>query len=83
MDIQVASNFERLIFDATYSNSKRVLKLMNNLHNIGEFKLDKEELKRINETFCSESLSDKECKKIIEAIKRKNYKSSTVGFGGT
>jgi len=60
MDIQVASNFERLVFDCCSCNSARVIKLMNNLKENGEFKLNEKELKKINETFCSESLTEKE-----------------------
>ena len=74
MDIQVASNFERLIFDISSSNSEKILKLMNNLNKDGEFRLDEEELKKINETFCSESLSDIECKLIINEL----YKTQQI-----
>ena len=62
MDIQVASNFERLIFDICSHNSERVLDLMNNLKINGEFKLDNEELKKINKIFTSESSSEEETK---------------------
>ncbi len=68
MDIQVASNFERLIFDICDLSSKRVLKLMNDLKKYGEFKLEKDELKKINEIFCSESLSEKETKNTIREV---------------
>ena len=46
MDIQVASNFERLIFDVCFCDSNKTLKLMNDLNQRGEFKLEKEELKK-------------------------------------
>ena len=65
MDIQVASNFERLIFDICSSNSNKTSKLMNDLNEHGEFKLEKDELKKIKESFCSESLSEEETKSII------------------
>ena len=68
MDIQVASNFERLIFDICSSNSNKTLKLMNDLNEHGEFKLEKDELKKIKESFCSESLSEEETKSIINKV---------------
>tara|TARA_B100000029_G_scaffold135912_1_gene130489 strand:- start:11817 stop:13199 length:1383 start_codon:yes stop_codon:yes gene_type:complete len=60
MDIQVASNFERLVFDCCLCDSERVVKLMNDLKENGEFKLNEKELNKIKETFCSESLTEKE-----------------------
>ena len=68
MDIQIASNFERLIFDACSYNSNRMLKLMYDLNFRGEFKLEKEELRKIRESFCSESLSEGETKSVIKEV---------------
>ena len=68
MDIQVASNFERLVFDVCSCDSNKTLKLMNDLSEIGEFKLEKEELKKIKESFCSESLSEEETKSVIKEV---------------
>ncbi len=72
MDIQVASNFERLIFDINSCSSKKTLKLMNNLEERGEFKIEKDELKKIKDSFFSESLSEEETKSIIREM-YKNY----------
>ena len=74
MDIQVASNFERLIFDICSCNSDETLKLMNDLVQQGEFKLKKENLNKIHESFYSESVSEEETKSIIKKIynKKKN-----------
>ena len=47
MDIQVASNFERLVFDISSNDSKRTSKLMDDLNKKGEFKLNNHELKKI------------------------------------
>jgi len=66
MDIQVASNFERLLFDATLHNSDKVLRLMDNLTERGEFELDKDILSKIKESFCSESLTENETRKVIK-----------------
>ena len=68
MDIQIASNFERLIFDVCSCNSNKTLQLMNDLNERGEFNLEKEELKKIKESFCSESLSDEETKSVIKEV---------------
>jgi threonine synthase len=72
MDIQVASNFERLIFDISSCNSKKISKLMNSLKEVGEFTIEKDELEKIRDNFYSESISDEETKLIIEKM-YKNY----------
>ena len=68
MDIQVASNFERLIFDICLCDSNKTLKLMNDLKEYGELRLEKADIKKINESFCSESLSDEDTKLVIKEI---------------
>jgi threonine synthase len=68
MDIQLASNFERLIFDVYSCNSNQSLQFINDLNELGQFKLQKEELKKIRESFCSESLSEKETKLVVNEI---------------
>tara|TARA_Y100000590_G_scaffold468030_1_gene649072 strand:- start:434 stop:1813 length:1380 start_codon:yes stop_codon:yes gene_type:complete len=65
MDIQVASNFERLIFDICLENSERTQKLMEELNEKGEFVLNKAELEKINNNFLAESLTEKETKTVI------------------
>jgi threonine synthase len=71
MDIQIASNFERLLFDVCSYNSERIIKLMNNLNKISEFKLEKNELEKINNNFCSESLTEEETKSVIKDLYKK------------
>ena len=68
MDIQVASNFERLIFDVCSCNSIKTSKLMNDLNRHGEFRLEKNELKKVKESFYSESLSEAETKSVINEV---------------
>ena len=87
MDIQVASNFERLIFDIIACDSKKTLKLMNDLNESGEFKLAKEELQKIRDSFLSESLSEEMTKSVISEM-YKNYGAlvdphTAVGIGVT
>ncbi len=71
MDIQVASNFERLIFDICSCNSNKTLKLMEDLNQNGKIVLDKENLDKINQSFCSESLSEEETKLVIKNVYNK------------
>tara|TARA_B110000438_G_scaffold120335_1_gene117487 strand:- start:4838 stop:6232 length:1395 start_codon:yes stop_codon:yes gene_type:complete len=66
MDIQVASNFERLIFDIFDCDSTKTSKLMNDLKKFGEFQIERKYLKKINENFCSESLTEEETKLTIK-----------------
>jgi len=71
MDIQIASNFERLIFDAYLCDTNKTLKLMNDLNLHGELKIETKELKRIRESFCSESLSENETKSVLKEVYEK------------
>jgi len=68
MDIQVASNFERLIFDICSCDSTKVVQMMDDLKKNGEFKISNEDLKKINEIFYAESLSDEETRKVINKV---------------
>ncbi len=72
MDIQVASNFERLIFDINSCDSDKTLKLMNDLKRSGEFKLGKEELTKLRDSFLSDSLSEEETKSVISKVHKKH-----------
>ena len=66
MDIQVASNFERLLFDVLNSDDQKVSKSMKNLNDNGFFKLEKDELKKIRENFSAEKISDADTLRIIK-----------------
>ena len=65
MDIQVASNFERLLFSISKGNDNRVSDLMKNLKNEGSFELETDELDEIKESFSAESIADDETLRII------------------
>jgi len=85
MDIQVASNFERLLFDVYLGDTKKIVNTMRKLKEEGEFKIEKEELNRINKDFASETLSDQETIKIIKEM-YKNFNilvdpHTAVGIG--
>ena len=66
MDIQVASNFERLLFDVLNNDDQKVSKSMQNLNENGFFKLEKDELKKIRENFSAEKISDADTLRIIK-----------------
>ena len=69
MDIQVSSNFERLLFDLVNQNDQRVSNLMKALVLKGHFNLDKEELNKIKNDFSSVKITDKETLFIIKNFK--------------
>ena len=66
MDIQVASNFERLLFDVLNGNDQKVSKSMKSLSKNGFFKLEKDELDKIKETFAAEKINDADTLRIIK-----------------
>ena len=68
MDIQVSSNFERLLFDILNGDDKKVSALMNDLKTKGFFKLDQQSLKIIKKDFCAEKINDEETLAIIKNL---------------
>ncbi len=66
MDIQVASNFERLLFDILNCDDQKVVNSMKKLNEDGFFKLKDQELKKIKENFLSVKISDTETLRIIK-----------------
>jgi len=71
MDIQISSNFERLLFDIVNNDDKKVLTLMNSLKSQGFFKLSKKEIEKIKEDFSSFKASDEETLNIIKKFESK------------
>ena len=68
MDIQVSSNFERLLFNVLDSKHLEVKKLMNNLEQKGYSKLTSKQIKIIQKDFSAFKVTNKEIKKIIKKI---------------
>ena len=66
MDIQVASNFERLLFDVLNSDDQKVSKSMKDLNDNGFFKLENDELIKIRENFSAEKINDADTLRIIK-----------------
>jgi threonine synthase len=71
MDIQVASNFERLLYDILGSDDKKVISLMNDLKKKGSFKLSNDEIEIIKKDFLAEKISDNETLNIIKDVESK------------
>ncbi len=71
MDVQVASNFERLLFDILNCDDKKVSNLMSGLLSKGSFKLSLEEVDLIKKDFCAEKTSDQETLDIIKNFSNK------------
>jgi len=65
MDIQVASNFERLIYDINDFNDVETEKIMAKIKKTGKYKIPKDNLAKIKKDFLSASLNVEEMKKII------------------
>ena len=74
MDIQLASNFERLLYETLDHDPSLVREYMKTLSNIGSFKISNEKLKTLNETFIGLGVSDEAT---IERIKS-TYNNSLV-----
>ncbi len=68
MDIQVASNFERLIFDLNNEDDVQTSQDMKNIKEIGNYVLDNKKLNKINENFLSVRMSEKETLEIISFV---------------
>jgi len=71
MDIQVASNFERLLYDLYGKNSEMLTNVMKSIKK-NSFKIEKDVLARLREDFDSESLKETEIIKIIKNFYEKN-----------
>ncbi len=71
MDIQVASNFERLIYYVNNSNSETTVDIMKKIKN-NEYKIEKSNLDNIQEDFISESCDGNETLEIIKENFEKN-----------
>ena len=72
MDVQISSNFERLLFDVLENDDKQVSNLMSKLSKEGSFKLDKEQMNIIKKDFYSKKISDKETLEIIKNFSEKH-----------
>ena len=68
MDIQVASNFERLLYYILDESDSKVGSLMNDLSSKSLFNLEKKEIDRIKKDFEAVKVTDEETLSIIDEI---------------
>ena len=85
MDIQVASNFERLIYDLNNFNDVETRNIMKGIKEEGKYIIPKEKLEKIRKDFLSASMKEDE---VIDTIKKVYEKHniildphSAIGFG--
>ena len=71
MDIQIASNFERLLYDLNEKNSEKTHENMKRIKN-NDYHLEEDIIKKINVDFLSERLSEDETLKEIRETYNKN-----------
>jgi threonine synthase len=85
MDIQIASNFERLIYDLNDFDDHETQKIMSGIKEDGKYIISKNKMEKINKDFLSASMSEEE---ILDTIKEVHIKydiildpHSAIGFG--
>ncbi|MDC3165397.1 threonine synthase, partial [Candidatus Pelagibacter sp.] len=71
MDIQIASNFERLIFDLNNEDDKQTSLDMKNIKENGKYFIGDDKLNKMRENFLSASLSENETLDIIKKVYEK------------
>ena len=70
MDVQISSNFERLLFDVLNEDDKQVSIFMNDLKSKGSFLLNKEQIAIIKKDFSAKKINDKETIEIIKSFSK-------------
>ena len=85
MDIQIASNFERLIYDLNDCDDDKTINAMKDIREKGKYIIDQERLNKINTDFLSSKMSEEE---VLETIKKVYDKfdivldpHSAIGYG--
>ncbi|MDA9171888.1 threonine synthase [Candidatus Pelagibacter sp.] len=85
MDIQIASNFERLIYDLNDCDDVKTINAMKDIREKGKYIIDQERLNKINTNFLSSKMSEDE---VLETIKKVHEKfdivldpHSAIGYG--
>ena len=85
MDIQIASNFERLIYDLNDCDDNETNTIMHGIKKKGKYIISKDKMEKINKDFLSASMSEEE---ILDTIKEVHIKyniildpHSAIGFG--
>tara|TARA_Y100000590_G_scaffold468240_1_gene650272 strand:- start:22544 stop:23935 length:1392 start_codon:yes stop_codon:yes gene_type:complete len=85
MDIQISSNFERLLYDILGSNTQEVEGLMKDLHKNGYFNLSQSQLSILRNDFSSGSVDENNTLRLIKFVKDRYNKiidpHTAVAFG--
>ena len=85
MDIQVSSNFERLLYEINDRDTNKVKQQMKDFKNTGNFEITKNQLININKLFSAHMISDDETIEIINKVYTDhNYildPHSAIGYG--
>ena len=85
MDIQVSSNFERLLYEINEKDTDKVKQQMKEFKNYGNFEITKNQLEKINNLFSAYMISDEETLEIINKVYTDyNYildPHSAIGYG--
>ena len=85
MDIQVSSNFERLLYEINERDTDKVKQQMREFKNYGNFEITKNQLEKINNLFSAYMISDEETLEIINKVYTDyNYildPHSAIGYG--
>jgi threonine synthase len=85
MDIQIASNFERLIYDLNDCDDVKTKNIMKGIKKDGKYILSKEILEKISKNFLSASLNEDEILKVIKDVYEKHKiildPHSAIAFG--
>ena len=86
MDIQIASNFERLLYDVKDNNSEITKDIMSKIKN-NTYQIDNSDLDKIKNNFTSEMLNEKETIEMIKQIYDEHQilvdPHTAVGIGAT
>jgi threonine synthase len=85
MDIQIASNFERLLYDLNNGDDLQSADVMKNIKENGKYIINQEKLDKININFLSSKMSEEEVLKTINTVHKKYNvvldPHSAIGYG--
>jgi len=85
MDIQIASNFERLVYDLNDCDDNETQKIMTDIKEEGKYIIPENKMEKIKKDFLSASISEKEVLDIIKEVYAKYDiildPHSAIGFG--
>jgi threonine synthase len=85
MDIQIASNFERLIYDLNNGDDSQTINAMKDIKEKGKYIIDQEKLDKISINFLSSKMNEEEVLKTIKQVYEKFDvvldPHSAIGYG--